>query len=145
MRHVNCVAVPASVVVEENNRRVVFTAWISAEPLVRASAGSVIPFGYVVVNIGQAFNPRTSAFTAPYDGVYMFFVHAVISADYRTFYLVKNGHNVAECDSDGTERQLACGTTMSLRVGDKVTVVHYNSRGHINAGMETAFSGFRIR
>ena len=118
---------------------------MSHEPNVPASSGSIIPFGHVVVNIGNGFSAATSVFTSPYDGAYMFFVHADISADYRAFELRKNGHTVVACHNDGNMRRIACGTTMSLHAGDEVTVVHaIANTGVVDAGYETAFSGFRI-
>nr|KAG5687043.1 hypothetical protein BaRGS_002416 [Batillaria attramentaria] len=128
----------------ENNHNVAFSAYMSHQPNVPASDGSIVPFGGVITNVGNAYNPSSGVFTAPYSGPYMFFVHADITHDYRAFNLCRNGHVVIACHNDQDASRLACGGVMALSPGDTVTVVHVQSTGHVDAGRETVFSGFRI-
>ena len=129
---------------DESNRQVAFTAWASHGPSISASDGSTVPFGGLILNEGSAFSTSTGVFTAPYSGTYMFFVHADISGDYRGFSVRKNGAVVVLCHNDGGDHRLACGCTVGLHVGDHVAVAHIGDSGVVDAGRETAFSGFRI-
>ncbi|KAK7463141.1 hypothetical protein BaRGS_00038286, partial [Batillaria attramentaria] len=129
---------------DENGRRVAFAAYMTQTAGVAASRGAIIPFSGVLTNIGHAYDPTTSAFTAPYDGAYMFFVQADISADYRDFLLERNGSALVYCHNDGSLRRIACGSVFSLKAGDRVTVVQHSTQGVLDPGRESVFSGFRI-
>nr|KAG5694068.1 hypothetical protein BaRGS_025647 [Batillaria attramentaria] len=54
-------------------RKVAFSAAVKTTDA--ASAGRIIPFQTVITNVGNAYNPATSVFTAPYDGDYFFIVN----------------------------------------------------------------------
>ncbi|KAK7087354.1 hypothetical protein V1264_021420 [Littorina saxatilis] len=129
---------------DENRHVVAFSAEMSTEDAIHASAGSIIPFDKVIVNTGTGYDPATSFFTAPFDGAYMFFVYADISTDYRALHYYKSGKRVAACDNDGGMRRITCGLTLSLTTADTVSLRHYLSEGSIGAGEASAFSGFRI-
>lgn len=110
---------------------------------IHASEG-IIPFGHVITNVGGGYKPALSAFEAPVDGVYMFYVRVDISADYRAVILSRNGNFFIVGHNDGNMRFISCGATISLRAGDAVAVYHGSSTGSIDGGLESSFSGFKI-
>ena len=134
------------VVPDKDNERVAFTASI-AEPSIPANSGGVIRFSHTVTNIGGAYDSHTGAFTAPYDGDYMFIVSVDVSKTYARLSVKRNGHTVAEGhnDAESSEHIVAC-SVVTLTSGDKVTVNHgSNVIGIVDGGLESIFAGFRIR
>ena len=128
-----------------NNRTVAFSAYISDEPHIVASKGSIVPFHGVITNTAAAYNPSTSVFTAPVDGDYFFIVHADVSTDYRSLHVTLNGRRVFAADNDGGDAQVTGSGLLKLKVGDTVSVTHYNSNGLVDAGNESTFTGFLVK
>ncbi|KAK7111765.1 cerebellin-1-like [Littorina saxatilis] len=126
-------------------QRVAFAAYISHEPHLTASAGVTVLFNGVITNVGSAFNPATSAFTAPFNGQYMFFVRVDISKDCFGVDLRLNGKRVAAANNDGyVSSHVNAGVALNLKVGDVVTVTFYSSQGVVDAGIESVFTGFLL-
>ena len=67
-----------------NDRTVSFHAYISDEPHITASQGSIIPFCRVITSTAATFNPSFRVFTARVNGDYFFIVHTDVSSDYRS-------------------------------------------------------------
>lgn len=125
--------------------RVVFAAYITQEPRLNASTGATVLFGGVITNIGSAFNPATSVFTAPYHGQYVFFVRVDISKDCFGVDFRRNGQRVAAANNDGyVSSHVNAGVALTLKAGDTVTVTFFSSRGYVDAGIESVFTGFRV-
>ena len=58
----------------------------------------------------------------------------------------RNGITVFEADKDDWASTHASGSAVvSLHAGDVITVTHYSSRGSVDKGKETTFSGFLIQ
>nr|KAG5712542.1 hypothetical protein BaRGS_011516 [Batillaria attramentaria] len=129
---------------QQDNDSVYFSAYITGGDI-HASADQVIRFSEVVDNTGNAYNPHTGAFTAPYDGGYMFFVSVDVSASYAWLKVMRNEQKVVEGNDDGSSRQITTGVALTLNVGDTVTVQHCCTRGYIDQGPESVFVGFRVR
>nr|KAG5702046.1 hypothetical protein BaRGS_015781 [Batillaria attramentaria] len=112
---------------EAAKRKVAFSA---AGSDAQASAGHIIPFKTVITNVGNAYNPATSVFTAPYDGDYFFILNMDVSDSYRAAEIRLNGALVFEADKDDHYGKHVSGSSiLSLRAGDLVTVRHYNNDG----------------
>jgi len=124
-------------------QQVAFTATIveSSSP---ASLHSPIPFHRVVSNVGSAFDPHTSIFTAPFTGQYMLFVTVDVSKDYRGLNIVKNGSTLFIGHNDGDDHHIVAGGAVTLNQGDKVWVRHGVATGLVDGGAEAVFSGFKI-
>nr|KAG5694070.1 hypothetical protein BaRGS_025649 [Batillaria attramentaria] len=80
---------------EAAKRKVAFSA---AGTNAQASAGHIIPFQTFITNVGNAYNPATSVFTAPYDGDYFFILNMDVSASYRAADITLNCSLVFEAD-----------------------------------------------
>ena len=122
-----------------------FSAYIS-EPNAPAAAGATVPFRNVITNVGGAYNPSSSAFTAPVAGQYFFMVHADCTPDYRSISINVNGVRVIGADNDGGEdHRVTGGGVVALEVGDVVSTVHWSSVGSLDAGIESIFTGFLVK
>ena len=128
-------------ILADATKQVAFHARLTSSP--KASAGSIIRFDTLFLNIGHGFDSNTGIFTAPYSGTYMFLIYVDISSDYRAFHLSKNGSDVIACDNDGGMRRITCGLTISLNIGDTIYPRHYNNDGSLNGGANSFF-GFKI-
>nr|KAG5712537.1 hypothetical protein BaRGS_011511 [Batillaria attramentaria] len=129
---------------ENDEQRVYFTAYVTSGQNIPASAGQVIRFAQVVENTGNAYNPHTGVFTAPYDGGYMFLVSVDVNEDYFWLKIMKNGQEVVYGNSDSDSKHLTTTAVLSLTAGDTVTVVHWSNAGYIDEGKESIFVGFRV-
>ena len=113
---------------------------------VTASAGATIPFRSIITNVGGAYNPSSSAFTAPVAGQYFFMVHADCSPDYRGINVHVNGHRVFAANNDGGQDHHVTGSGLvTLAVGDVITTVHATSAGYLDPGTESTFTGFLVK
>ena len=112
------------------------------------SSKGVIRFSHTLTNVGNAYNSNSGAFTAPYDGDYMFIVRVDTSPDYDALMIAKNGHAVVSGHNDGrNDYHIVTCCVMTLTSGDTVTVNHSvgEVKGHVDGGSESLFVGFRIR
>ena len=128
-----------------NNRTVAFSAYISDEPHIAASTGSIVPFRGVITNTAAAYNPSTSVFTAPVDGDYFFIVHADVSTDYRSLLVNRNATMVFAADNDSGDGHVTGSCLLKLKVDDTIFVTHYNGNGLVDAGIESTFTGFLVK
>ncbi|XP_060080229.1 uncharacterized protein LOC132559613 [Ylistrum balloti] len=88
---------------------------------------SVIQFDDVITNIGGAFNPISSQFTCPVNGIYVFGWTVRVSQQYLCTDLVKNGNVVATAFSGGenigdVSVSGSSLTVVELQEGDRVWV-----------------------
>nr|KAG5700712.1 hypothetical protein BaRGS_029077 [Batillaria attramentaria] len=129
-----------------NQRRVAFSAAVGASN-VPASGSSIIPFTTIITNVGNAYNPTTSVFTAPYDGDYFFILNVDVSLDYESMALTHNGHAITYADKDDkTETHVSGSAVISMKTGDVISVNHYvNDVGYVEGGIDSTFTGFYVR
>ena len=112
---------------------------------------SVIYLGAEVTDTANAFNPTTSRFTAPVDGVYYF--HANVLNNGNTsivnLRLYKNGSNAGFAGYGGaggthTYREATVSGILSLNAGDYIELRTGNAVAELIAGCHTNFSGFLL-
>nr|KAG5712541.1 hypothetical protein BaRGS_011515 [Batillaria attramentaria] len=130
---------------EKDDQSVYFTAYVTTGQHIPASAGQVIRFAQVVENTGNAYNPHTGVFTAPYDGGYMFLVSIDVIKEYGGVRVMRNGQEVVWGHADGDSLHVTATVVLSLNAGDTVTVMHWSSNGGVDEGRESVFVGFRVR
>nr|KAG5710190.1 hypothetical protein BaRGS_006709 [Batillaria attramentaria] len=129
----------------DRDRHVAFAAYINDEPNLAASAGATVAFAGVITNIGSAYNPATSVFTAPYDAIYMFFVRVDISHDCFGVDIRENGRRIAAANNDNyISTHVSAAVTLSLKTGDAITVTYFSTKGVVDAGIESVFTGFML-
>jgi len=108
--------------------------------------GKVIVFDHVYENNGKAYSSKTGIFTAPTDGLYVFFSTAMSKHGGRVETTITiNGKSYAYIEADGTGAGYGTGSNMvvkQLRRGDRVYVA---GRTYNYVHYWTSFSGFLLR
>ena len=128
---------------EDNNEIAGFTARVSGS--VAYNENDVIQFPAVYTSYGGYYNPDTSIFTCPYDGIYLFF-SSLLGDGTNTWgqimressYLVAMGSN-AESSSASNMVITEC-----LR-GEKVWVRQRHDGDAIDGDAPSTFSGYLLQ
>ncbi|KAL7834233.1 hypothetical protein SRHO_G00284800 [Serrasalmus rhombeus] len=138
---------------EANERKVAFSAAIGmpAGPRGPVNTEFTLIYKNVLTNIGNAYNPSSGIFTAPFKGVYYIRFTASLY-DSNSFNLglnlYKNGHvlmHLGEIGSDGYAKHVSSGVALELVVGDQVyTKLPANYGVYDDSLFRTSFSGFLI-
>ena len=109
------------------------------------SSYSVIPYEVEHLNVGNAMNLASGAFTAPVNGRYQF--NFVALGDYSSestgkidAQLLLNGAQIAYGYSPRQNENLAFTATASLKKGDKIE--SYLAAGSIKEGGDTYYTQF---
>ncbi|XP_061177343.1 complement C1q-like protein 3 [Saccostrea echinata] len=139
-----------SSLVSGKTKKVCFTAAVTSYNT-SWNRGTLI-FPFVITNEGNGYNPSNGIFTAPTDGMYVFFVNVQsystqqIHAD-----IVLNGSTKVRtlAYSTGTGDYYDAGPNMvvlAIQKGDAVWVKHHSGTGYYthSDGPMTTFSGFLI-
>lgn len=105
-------------------------------------------FDAVITNHGQAYSPTTGEFTAPVDGMYVFFTHIMGAPRTMEMCVKKNKQTVLWLYSSGLGYgRDANMVVISLVKGDKVKVVKHGPWGQTPFYIHntwTTFSGFLL-
>ncbi|XP_069189711.1 complement C1q-like protein 4 isoform X1 [Procambarus clarkii] len=127
------------------NRKVAFSVGKAREPF-RAVAR--LHFKDIFTNIGGGWDPASSEFVAPFDGLYFFIFHAIGAKD-SDFTLALTKNTTFEVTAYGTLTTYEHGTNsvvLSLKREDKVYLELQQGAIYENPGNETytTFTGFSI-
>ncbi|XP_052786184.1 hemicentin-1-like [Mya arenaria] len=133
---------------------VAFSAQLSARYTTEAS---VIVFDVIKLNEGQAYNPHTGIFTAPFNGMYTFAVYILEDnprtvSDWADFYLRKNDDHepIGAVDISFSDNSNALflpgGITVveNLNRGDRIFVTCIAKGKFVHGGPFSKFSGYLI-
>ncbi|XP_078317585.1 complement C1q-like protein 3 [Crassostrea virginica] len=130
----------------QDQRKVAFTAAVKSHS--RTWNSGTLIFNQVISNVGDGYNPKTGIFTAPMDGMYVFYVAAV---EYQKQFLKLDIliNNVLKVRLMGySSASYQTGTNMVaeyLRRGDVVSVVRNLGTGYHSESIPmTTFTGFMI-
>ncbi|KAL6463093.1 hypothetical protein MHYP_G00274840 [Metynnis hypsauchen] len=133
--------------------KVAFSAALGLPAGLRGPFNAEINLVYknVLTNIGNAYNPHTGIFTAPFRGIYYIRFTAGVydNNSYNIgLNLYKNGHHLmhlGENSIDGIAKHVSSGVTMELVAGDQVyTKLPVNYVVWDDSFFRTSFSGFLI-
>ncbi|KAK7474369.1 hypothetical protein BaRGS_00034417 [Batillaria attramentaria] len=130
-----------------NQGKLAFTAHMSGANVNVGSTPFI--FDVVTTNIGNGYNHQTGTFTAPYRGVYAFFVNVLNHRDYDYIHVAieKNGQvlavTLAETHEDAFDKGSAMATTR-MQQGDQVVVRRVDGANEIRGEPTTMFSGFLV-
>ena len=129
--------------------RIAFTAGVTSSSDSWNSGTLVFPV--VITNVNNGYNPIDGVFTAPREGVYVFFVNVQGYSTQNIYVdIVLNGATKVRtmAYSGGSDYHEAGPNlaVLSLQTGDRVWVKHYSGTGYktSSGGHITTFSGFLI-
>lgn len=97
----------------------------------------IIVFGTSITNVGSAYNPTSGIFTAPVNGMYVFFYDLECMKNAAITGIESYCHGLGDIDNSSTLGVLY------LEAGDMVSIRLSNSDSKI-FGYKTIFSGFLI-
>jgi hypothetical protein len=125
---------------------VAFTAILTTDVTVQGYA--IVKYDQVITNWGNAYQPSTGVFTAPYNGLYSISCTMMAHPDNAVHVVIKhNGKKVSVLySSTKTFPQAAQTVQLKLKKGDKITIQNYNNKAakiH-DHGSYNVFSGFLI-
>ena len=114
---------------------------------IRVPVGGIVKFNHVVHTTGHAYNNVTGIFTAPYTGLYAFFLKFRAGLhDSYTYLGIYNGHVLyAVAFADGDEKddndQGSAFAVLRLSQGNEVAVKVFDGIGRIWGSGFTSFGG----
>lgn len=114
--------------------------------------GQTLVFPHILSNVGGGYNNQDGVFTAPVDGVYVFFCTITQDSNSHDLYFqfTLNGsaktRNLAYGRSDETHRTASNLIVLQLIRGDRVWIKMFMGGNHFNYGEggENSFSGFML-
>ena len=109
-------------------------------------SGITVKYDSIVTNIGGFYNPETSIFTCPTDGIYLFSV-SFYTYDNRlmTGNIVRDGTVLLQLYSDFEEDQQASTTVLTECLAfDSVWVECAEDNSELRSGRRSSFSGVLI-
>ena len=134
----------------ESSKKVAFTATVTRD--MTSQDGQTLVFPHIITNVGGGYNENTGVFTAPRDGVYVFFckISASINANDMLFDFTLNGsmktQNLVYGRSSNPYRTSSNSIVLQLRHGDRVWIKmskggkHYSYSG----SGDLSFSGYLL-
>lgn len=134
----------------ESSEIVAFTAKVTQ--WMTSQNGQTFVFPYIITNVGGGYNGNTGVFTAPRDGVYVFFckISASINDYDMLFDFTLNGstktQNLVYGRSANPYRTSSNSIVLQLRHADRVWIKMSEGGKHYNygAGGDQTFSGYLL-
>ena len=114
--------------------------------------GQTLVFPHIITNVGGGYNGNTGVFTAPRDGVYVFFcrITGTENASDMVFEFIMNGlvktRNLLFARSPNPYRTSSSSIVLQLSHGDRVWIKMALGGNHFNAGVggDQTFSGYLL-
>ena len=132
------------------NAPVAFTAYANRGSNVAYSSGDIVVYGEVVSNIGGHYNPDTSTFICPFDGVYVFEVTLAIYNNFDSYIAINQGNSTlvetwANGDSSYTRYPMSTAHVVTTCTSGESVWVESTSISNLNEiNRYNHFSGFMI-
>ena len=127
-----------------------FTATVTQ--ITTSQSGQTLVFPHIITNVGGGYNENTGVFTAPRDGVYVFFckITGRDISDNMYFEFILNGspktRHFVFGNPDHPYRTSSNSIVLQLTHGDRVWINMYNGDRHFSsgAGGDQTFSGYLL-
>ena len=127
-----------------------FTATVTRYMI--SKSGQTLVFPHVITNIGGGYNGSNGVFTAPRDGVYVFFCRITSDSNSGSIYFefTRNGsaktRNLLHGGSAPPYRTSSYSIVLQLRHGDRVWIKIFQGGKHYSYGPggDQTFSGYLL-
>ena len=127
-----------------------FTATVTRS--MTSQNGQTLVFPHIITNVGGGYNGSNGVFTAPQDGVYVFFcgITADINSSIMYFEFILNGsaktRNLVYGGSKYWYRTTSNSIVLQLTHGDRVWIKMFQGGKHFSygAGGDQSFSGYLL-
>ena len=127
-----------------------FTATVTQ--YMTSQSGQTLVFPHIITNVGYGYNENTGVFTAPRDGVYVFFcrITAAYNPGDMSFEFILNGsaktYHLVYGRTDSPNRSSSTSIVLQLTYGDRVWIKMYIGGKHWSAGAggDQSFSGYML-
>ena len=134
----------------ELSQEVAFTATVTQE--MTSKNGQALVFPHIITNVGGGYNGNTGVFTAPRDGVYVFFcrITGAYNPDSMFFEFILNGsaktRNLVFGRSANPYRTSFDSIVLQLHHKDKVWIKMMTGGNHYSSGTggDQSFSGYLL-
>ncbi|XP_078319054.1 complement C1q-like protein 4 [Crassostrea virginica] len=134
----------------DSSERIAFTATVTQD--MTSQDGQTLVFPHIITNVGGGYNENTGVFTAPRDGVYVFFckITGRDNSDNMHFEFILNGsaktHHLMYGSSTNPYRTSSNSIVLQLTHGDRVCIKMYKGGNHFSsgAGGDQTFSGYLL-
>ncbi|XP_078319056.1 complement C1q tumor necrosis factor-related protein 3-like [Crassostrea virginica] len=134
----------------ESSEQVAFTATVTQ--YMTSQHGQTLVFPHIITNVGGGYNGNTGVFTAPRDGVYVFFCKITSYSDPSDMYyeFILNGsaktQNLVYGRTANPYRTSSNSIVLQLTHGDRVWIKMYQGGKHWSsgAGGDQTFSGYLL-
>ncbi|BFZ06313.1 hypothetical protein BsWGS_09352 [Bradybaena similaris] len=128
---------------DEQQDRVAFFVGLSLN-VGPVNDNSDLPFDKVITNVGNAFNPDTGRFTAPFNGTFLFSLTIAAQGRQRAAVeLVLNRKMIATIWAESIPYWASASNTaiLNMEAGDQVWLVLLSRAPYLHGYMYTTFSG----
>ncbi|XP_078319032.1 complement C1q tumor necrosis factor-related protein 3-like [Crassostrea virginica] len=132
----------------ESSEQVAFTATVTQ--YMTSQNGQTFVFPHIITNVGGGYNRITGVFTAPRDGVYVFFCKITGRDNPSSMYFefILNGSaktmNLVYGGSAHPYRTSSNSIVLQLTHGDRVWIKMSTGGNHYSAGGDLSFSGYLL-
>ena len=134
----------------DSSEKVAFTATVTRD--MTSQDGQTLVFPHIIINVGGGYNGNTGVFTAPRDGVYVFFckITALLNSSDMVFDFILNGsaktQNLVLGGSNHPARTSSNSIVLQLNHGDRVWIKMTVGGRHFSkgAGGDQTFSSYLL-
>ena len=134
----------------ESSEMVAFTATVTQ--FMTSQSGQTLVFPHIITNVGGGYNGNNGVFTAPRDGVYVFFCKITGRDNTSDMYFefILNGsaqtRNLVYGRSANPYRTSSNSIVLQLTHGDRVWIKIYYGGKHYSYGVggDQSFSGYLL-
>ena len=134
----------------DSSKKVAFTDTVTQ--WMTSQTGKTLMFPHIITNVGGGYNGNTGVFTAPRDGVYVFFckITGRDNSDNLVFEFILNGSaktlHLVYGRTDSLYRTSSNSIVLQLSHGDRVWIKMTFGGNHYSygAGGDQSFSGYLL-
>ena len=109
------------------------------------NADDVIQFSVVKTNYGGYYNPQTSIFTCPYDGIYLFFSSLLGDGTSTWGYIMRESSSLVVMGSNDESSSASNLVITECLMGERIWARQRYSADIIGGNAPSTFSGYLLQ